>query len=74
MLKKILQKIKIWYLEKFEDTTREEYGTHVIDDDMSKIAIDLKIKFIQRLKFLITGKYQYRLHGREVFFIKNYKL
>jgi len=75
MLKNISKRINNWYLEKFQDTTREDDGiTHDSFDDKSVIGIDLKMSFKERLRFLITGKYSYRLNNREVYFIKNYKI
>lgn len=73
MLKNILKRINRWYLEKFEDTTREEYEVFENYIDKSIIGIDLKMSFLQRLRFLITGKFAYRLSNKEVIFIKNYK-
>ena len=74
MLKNTLKRINSWYLEKFQDTTREPDKVSGEIEAMSVIGIDLKMSFIERLRFLITGKYSYRLKSKEVHFIKNYKL
>jgi len=73
MLKNIKRKINNWYLLKFKDTTKEEDEVLKNYIDKSIIGIELKTSFLQRLRFLITGKFAYRLSNKEVIFIKNYK-
>jgi hypothetical protein len=73
MLKNTLKKLNRWYLEKFQDTTREADEQFVEPDYKSVISIQLKMSFRERLRFLLTGNYAYRLSNKEVNFIKNYK-
>jgi hypothetical protein len=68
----MLKNIKSWYLQKFKDTTREEYDVRELDKDMSNIGIAVKMRLLDRIKFVFTGKYNYRLKNVEVYFIKNY--
>lgn len=71
MLKKILQKIKNWYLEKFEDTTREiEENTF---EDLSNVFVRVKLPLKGKLKFFFKKEVLYRLTRDEVTFIKKYK-
>jgi hypothetical protein len=64
----MLKNIKNWYLQKFKDTTREEPEP----TEMSNIGIAVKMRLLDRIKFLVIGKYNYRLNKTEVNFIKNY--
>lgn len=60
MQKNILRKFKIWYLEKFHDTTKEDFGNEN-EVQMSKYIIIVKASFKDRVKFVFNNSIQYRL-------------
>ena len=63
----MLKNIKNWYLLKFKDTTKEEDEFEPI---MSNIGIAVKMRLIDKVRFIFKRKYEYRLTEDEVTFIK----
>lgn len=71
MVKNIIEKAKLLYLEKFEDTTREPDDG--IPELLSNVFVQVELPFLAKLKFLFRRKILYRLKRSEIDFIKRYK-